>query len=138
MRQKRIAELEEKQGSGSLTGEESAELDRAKKTRERFEALKQRHAAKAKDRAERRRTSKRDALKRHPGLGNRPGAAKELRKNARRLAHLERARDVAEASNKAALVARIDALISKEKARHQRWLERHASRGNGNGNGAKP
>jgi hypothetical protein len=125
MRKKRIEELEEKAKGGTLSDEEQAELERARKARERFEALKKKHEERGRDRAERRRFSKRDAMKRFPDFRKDPRASDEFRKHARRLAHLERAREVAAASGKDELVARIDQLIAKERARHERWLERH-------------
>lgn len=125
MRKKRIEELEEKAKGGTLSDEEKAELERAKKARERFEALRKKHEERGRDRAERRRFSKRDAMKRFPDFRKDPRAGDEFRKHARRLAHLERAREVAAASGKDELVARIDQLLAKERARHERWLERH-------------
>jgi hypothetical protein len=125
MRMKRIAELEEREKGGALSDEEKAELDRSRKVRERFQALKQKHDQRSKDRAERRRSAKRDAMKRFPAFRKHPQAGAEFSKHARRVAHLERAREVAQAAGKDELVTRIDQLLVKERARHERWLEHH-------------
>lgn len=54
----------------------------------------------------------------------RPEARAELQVHARRMARLAQARKVAEADGKKELVARIDKLVEKEKARHQRVMDR--------------
>ncbi|HMY15982.1 MAG TPA: hypothetical protein PKA58_06615, partial [Polyangium sp.] len=45
-----------------------------------------------------------------------------LKRHARRLSRLERAKDVAEEANDADTVARIDKLITKENDRHTKWM----------------
>jgi uncharacterized protein YnzC (UPF0291/DUF896 family) len=140
MRVQRITDLEEKEKSGSLTDDEKAELDKARKTRARFEQLKQKHDERVKDRAERRRADKRKAMMGFPDFKQRPGAGQEFKKHARRVAHLQRARDVAQAAGKDDLVARIDALIAKEQARHDGWLQHHKAPQSGpqSGKGGNP
>jgi len=46
----------------------------------------------------------------------------ELKRHARRLARLERAKSVADEAKDADTVARIDKLIEKETARHDKWI----------------
>ncbi|MDI1437533.1 hypothetical protein [Polyangium sorediatum] len=53
-----------------------------------------------------------------------PDARAELKVHARRAARLAQARKVADADGKEALVARIDKLVEKENARHQRVMDR--------------
>jgi uncharacterized coiled-coil DUF342 family protein len=54
----------------------------------------------------------------------RPEVRAELKVHARRIARLERARKVADTAGKKELVARIDKLLEKERARHQRAMDR--------------
>jgi hypothetical protein len=122
-RQARLAELEEKKKAGKLTDEEKAELDKITKIRARYEELQKKHAERRKDRDERRRAAKRAILKDHPKLAKSFEARAEFGKHARRMAKLERAREVAETEGREDLVKRVDELISKEKARHQKWLD---------------
>jgi hypothetical protein len=140
LRAERIAALEEKEKSGSLTEDEKAELDKARKTRARFQQLKKKHDERVKSRAERRREDKRKAMMGFPDFKRRPGAVEEFKKHARRVAHLQRARDVAQAAGKDDLVARIDALVAKEQARHERWLQHHRAPQGGpqSGKGGNP
>lgn len=46
----------------------------------------------------------------------------ELKRHARRISRLERAKDLAQEANDAETVARVDKLIEKENARHDKWL----------------
>lgn len=55
----------------------------------------------------------------------------ELRRHARRLARLARIQTVAAEAGDMAVIQRVDVLLVKEKKRHQRWLERHASNAGG-------
>lgn len=57
------------------------------------------------------------------GTLNHPGAKMELGMHNRRVARLERMKTVAEEQKKPMLIARIDALIKKEDARHQKRME---------------
>jgi bacterioferritin (cytochrome b1) len=49
----------------------------------------------------------------------------EVKRHARRLARLERAKDVAEEKEDDAAIERVNKLVGKENARHDRWLTRH-------------
>ncbi|MDC0742375.1 hypothetical protein [Polyangium mundeleinium] len=60
-----------------------------------------------------------------------PDARAELKVHARRVARLAQARKVAEADGKKELVARIDKLVEKENARHQRVMDRLKEKGSG-------
>lgn len=124
-RQARFQELEGKEKAGTLTDPEKAELAKIKEIQGRFEALKQKWVERAKDRAKRRHASKRMALQAFPGVDKNPSARPEFVKHGKRLAKLERAREVAEAGGRDELVARIDKLLEKENARHDAWIERH-------------
>lgn len=124
-RQARFAELGEKEKAGTLTDEEKSELAKIKAIQGRFDALKQKYADRAKDRAERRKASKRLALQAFPGADKNPPARAEFIKHARRIAMLDRARELAEAGERDDLVARIDKLLAKEKTRHDAWVEHH-------------
>lgn len=124
-RKARMEELEQKQSKGTLTDEEKAELERMQRTEQRFEQLKKKHEEHRAKRDERRHQAKKEALGRYPGYAKNPAARDEFKKHARRIARLERAKDVAEAEGRDDLVARIDQLLAKEKERHRRWLEKH-------------
>lgn len=65
-------------------------------------------------------------IERAKGNVNRPALTAELRRHARTTARLARAREVAEQANQTAAVERIDGLMVKETARHNRWLDNHA------------
>ena len=124
-RQARFAELGEKEKAGTLSDEEKTELAKIKEIQGRFDALKQKYADRMKDRAARRKASKRLALLAFPGADKNPPARAEFIKHARRVAMLDRARELAEAGEREDLVARIDKLLEKEKTRHDAWVERH-------------
>ncbi len=49
----------------------------------------------------------------------------ELERHARRLARLRRVRDLAEDENDAAVTERVDKLVAKENARHERWISNY-------------
>lgn len=55
----------------------------------------------------------------------------ELRRHARRMARLARIQTVAAESGDVDVIQRVDVLLVKEKKRHQRWLEKHASKAGG-------
>jgi len=124
-RQARFSELGEKEKAGTLSEAEKSELAKIKEIQGRFEALKQKYAERFKDRAERRKASKRLALQAFPGADKNPPARAEFIKHARRVAMLERARELAQAGERDELVARIDKLLEKEQTRHGAWVERH-------------
>ena len=121
----RVQELEGKEKAGTLTDEEKGELAKIQAIQQRFEALKQKHLERAKDRAKRRHLTKKKALEAFPGVDKNPPARTEFAKHGKRSAMLERAREVAEAGGRDELVARIDKLLEKEQARHAAWVERH-------------
>jgi len=58
-----------------------------------------------------------------------PEAQAELKVHARRIARLERARKVADEAGKKEVVARIDKLLEKERARHQKAMEKLKEKG---------
>jgi len=124
-RQARFAELGEKEKAGTLSDAEKSELTKIKEIQARFDALKQKYADRTKDRAERRKASKRLALHAFPGADKNPPARAEFIKHARRIAMLERARELAQAGERDDLVARIDKLLAKEQTRHEAWVEHH-------------
>jgi uncharacterized protein YnzC (UPF0291/DUF896 family) len=121
----RIAELQAKKSSGTLSDGEKAELEKIEKIRQRHAALSQKHAERLKDWAERKRAAKRKAVAAVPGIANNAAVRAEFAKHGRRMARLERAREVAEAEGREDFVARVDKLIEKEKARHDRWIAKH-------------
>jgi small-conductance mechanosensitive channel len=49
----------------------------------------------------------------------------EIKRNAQRLARLERIKDLAEDAKDSDAMARVDKLIAKESARHDRWMEKY-------------
>ncbi len=59
------------------------------------------------------------------GEVNKAALTAELRRHARNVAHLARAREVAEAANNDDAIKRIDELTAKENARHARWMANH-------------
>lgn len=126
-RRERLAELQDKKQSGTLTDEEKSELDKIEKIKERHEALKSKWAEHAKDRTQRRRAARRQAMKEFPGLQKDAQARAEYGKHASRMAKLERAREVAQADGRDELVARIDKLVAIENARHNKWVETHVA-----------
>lgn len=134
-RRARFAELQEKEKAGTLTDEEKAELEKITQIRERFTALQKKHIQRMRDRKERRRENRRKLLKAFPSLVHNPEAHEEFVKHARRVAKLERAREVAEAGGRDELLTRIDKLLEKENARHDDWL---AKRKGDVDKGAKP
>jgi hypothetical protein len=80
-------------------------------------------------RAERRR-DRRDEIKRKWGdLHTHPAVTNELRHHARRMAFLQRMRAVATDDSKDDLVTKIDELMEKEKARHDKKMEHLKSKG---------
>ncbi len=124
----RITELEKKKADGKLSDEEAQELAKLQKINERHKELKQKHAKRNQDRAERRRASKRMALGQFRDIDKDQEALAAFGKHGQRMAKLERAREVAEAEGRDELVKRIDQLLEKEKARHQKWVEKHKAK----------
>lgn len=116
-RQAQRAELVEKRNAGTLSADENATL-------ERLERLKAHHDKLRETRESRRATRKERADKHRQTLVSeipnprRPEVREAFHTHARRMARLTRAREVAEAEERADLVERIDGLIAKEQARH--------------------
>ncbi len=123
-REERIKDLQQKEKTGKLTDAEKGELAKIREIQTRFEGLKQRYQERAKDRQKRRHESKRQALQTFPNAGNDAKIRAEFSKHGKRLAMLERAREVAVAGGRDELVARIDQLLEKEGARHKAWVLR--------------
>jgi uncharacterized protein YnzC (UPF0291/DUF896 family) len=126
-RKARTEELAQKQSSGKLSDDEKSELERLQKKRDRFDGLEKKHETSKVDRDKRRLDSKRQALKSFPGYEKNAPARDEFKKHARRLAQLQRAKDVADADERIEQVARIDKLIAKENQRHDTWMAKHAA-----------
>lgn len=123
-RDARIKDLREKEQAGKLTDAEKEELAKIGEIQTRFEGLKQKYMERAKDRKKRRLESKRLVLQAFPDAGTNPQLRAEFLKHGKRLAMLERARDVALAGERDDLVARIDQLLEKENQRHEAWVSR--------------
>lgn len=86
--------------------------------------------AKLKETRKERRQERIAAIKKQWGeLHARPAVRAELKVHAWRMARLNRMRALAQAEGKDAVVARIDKLIEKEKARHQKHMETLKSKG---------
>ncbi|MFZ5895682.1 MAG: hypothetical protein ACOY0T_31785 [Myxococcota bacterium] len=82
------------------------------------------------DRGERAREHKKHLRMRfrHMFHGQAPsGLGEEMRRHARRVARIQRAREVAEQAKDADAVARADKLLEKENQRHERWIGKHAT-----------
>jgi len=76
------------------------------------------------DRKEKRKERLKEIKAKWGDLVKRPDAQAELEVHARRIARLERAKTIATEDKKTVLVGKIDKLIEKEKARHQRTMDR--------------
>lgn len=76
------------------------------------------------DRREIRKARRKEVRERWGETVKKPAAKAELKVHARRMARLTRARAVAQDAGKTELVARIDKLVEKEKARHQSAMEK--------------
>jgi hypothetical protein len=124
-RKARLDELTEKESSGKASDADKAELEKLKQIQARHDAMRKRMAEMAEHRKERARDAKRQALKEFPQLNKDAAALAEYQKHGDRLAKLERAKDLAAADQRTELVQKIEALISKENARHQAWLSQH-------------
>ena len=80
--------------------------------------------AKLRETRKARRQERREEIKKKWGpLSEHPGMRAELKVHAWRMARLNRVRAVAKAEEKTELVSRVDKLIDKEKARHQRRMD---------------
>lgn len=127
-RKARLAELQEKESAGKLTEEEKTEFDRIQKAQARRDAMEKRFAERMQNRKIRSREAKRKALREFPKLGTDAAALAEYKKHADRLAKLERAKELANADERADLVEKIDNLVAQENQRHQAWLARQSAR----------
>ena len=121
-REEKKEELKEK--LDNMTDEEKEEWKKkhAERKEERAEV---REAWKEwKDKRKERRKARRDELKEKLGDDlKRPAVKAELKIHARRMARLNRIRVVAKAEGKDEVVKRVDTLIAKEKARHDKHIE---------------
>jgi hypothetical protein len=96
-----------------------------KRAHEVVEARKDLNAArrKARDAAKKRVKNRLAHVKKNV---NKAALTAELRRHARIIARLSRAREVAEKAEDQDAMDRIDGLTAKENARHNRWLDNHA------------
>ena len=121
-REEKKEELKEK--LDNMTDEEKEEWKKkhAERKEERAEV---REAWKAwKDKRKERRQARREEIKEKLGDDiKRPVVKAELKVHARRMARLNRIRVLAKADGKDELVKRVDTLIAKEKARHDKHIE---------------
>jgi hypothetical protein len=103
--------------AGSPPGpeDEKAKEERAAKAKAKMEERK----AKAKEHRAEIKKKVEEKLKGQPMVA---AMKEELKRHARRLARLERAKDVATDANDTETVARVDKLIAKENARHDKWM----------------
>jgi hypothetical protein len=97
--------------------------ERREQRKERADDRKEGRKDRVETRRERRRERAEELRARYGRLLAEPAVAAELRVHARRMARLHTARRVAEKEGKAALLPRIDKLIEKERARHQRRMD---------------
>lgn len=111
-------------GSAAAGGPEDdkAKEERAAKAKAKMEERK----AKAKDNRAEIKKKVEAALKGQP-MAN--AMKEELKRHARRLARLDRARDVADEAKDTDTVARIDKLIAKENERHDKWIAKYDAKG---------
>jgi hypothetical protein len=103
--------------------------ERADDRKERADGRKEDKKERFEARRERRRQRAEELRSRYGRLLAEPAVAAELRVHARRMARLNTLRRVAEKEGKTALLPRIDKLIEKERARHQRHMDALKARG---------
>lgn len=125
----RHQELKDKADKGELTEDEKAELEqmeeRHAKLKERHRELKKKWEERKKTRKDRRKKARAKVVEKYPNIKKHPAAIAEMRKHARRMAMLHRSRNLAEAEGRDDLVEKIDALVDKEKSRHQAIIRKH-------------
>ena len=113
--------------------ERKERLDERQKRRDERKERRNERAEDKKERADSRRERRRERMEelraRYGRLIAEPAVAAELRVHARRMARLNTMRRLAEKEGKTALIPRIDKLIAKERARHQRHMDALKSRG---------
>ena len=105
--------------------------DDKKELREDRKELREDRKELREDRKAKRETKRKELREKWGDTLKRPEARAELKVHARRMARLAQARKVAETDGKKELVARIDKLVEKEKARHQRAMDRLKDKGPG-------
>jgi hypothetical protein len=114
----KAAEAADKAADKADKAAEKAE-DKADKAAEKVANTVERLKAKAKSDRDELRGKVKVALKGQPMS---EAMKQELKRHARRLARLERVKDVAKASADSEATARVDTLIDKENARHTKWM----------------
>ncbi len=93
--------------------------------KKRHEKLEEKQKERSKTRQKRRKEERQEAEKKYPKAKDDPAARAELAKHAKRMARLRRSRELAVADGRDDLVKRVDAMITKEQARHQAAMRRH-------------
>lgn len=93
--------------------------------KKRRQKLEEKRKERSKTRQKRRKEEREEVEKKYPKAKDNPAARAELAKHAKRMARLRRSRELAVADGRDDLVKRIDAMISKEQARHQAAMRRH-------------
>ncbi len=105
--------------AGSAAAGAPPDEAKIKEIREKAKARMEEHKAKAK---EHRAEIKKKVEEKLKGKPMDASMKEELKRNARRNSRLQRAKDVAQEAGDTDTVARIDKLIEKEKARHDKWM----------------
>ena len=130
-----LAQLPGKGPHGEKAAEKAAEKAENKADKAEEQAREARRAARRVERAAKAKEEKvalrakvTAALK---GRAMTPALREALRIHARRLARLDRVRVLADEAKDAEVVARVDKLIAKETARHDKWLERYDAKADG-------
>lgn len=129
------AELREKLGAVKDAGAEAKQdaKDQAKEAGKEVQEARREVAeawAKLRETRKARRHERREELKKKwGGLHEHPAVKAELKVHGWRMARLNRIRAIAKAEGKTEVVARVDKLIEKEKARHDRHMETLKSKG---------
>jgi hypothetical protein len=103
--------------------------ERRKERNERADEKAEDRKERAQARRERRRQRAEELRARYGRALSEPAVMAELRVHARRMARLNTLRRIAEREGKTALVPRIDKLIEKERARHQRHMDALKAKG---------
>lgn len=93
--------------------------EKLKEIRAKVKARLEEHKAKVKEHRAEIKKKVEEKLKGQPMVN---AMKEELKRHARRISRLERAKDLAEEANDADTIARIDKLIAKENGRHDGWM----------------
>ena len=126
-KKKELKELEAKEEDGSLGDEGKKKLDAMRANRAQVKArhdrLKARHKKLKETQKTRRRAARRAAIKLwgREHLRKKP-VRKEMQKHARRMARLDRLRDIARAEGDKEATARINKLVALERTRHKKRM----------------